>query len=158
MLRGGRVIKDSWKAFASGPEAFATPAVTNLQAVSFAQLVVVIGILLGFDLDSETQQLVAGLSALAAAVLPASDTLIRRARINNVTALSTAKQGTAAQASPNTEAPASGAAADGVPASGDGASGGSVPDSTTAPTASVSSPPLTAAERALLIEGLKRLR
>lgn len=140
-------IKGAWTAFSQGSDAFATPAVTNVQLVSIGQFVVVVAILLGVDLDSETQQLVAGLSALAVAVLPASDAAIRRARTKNAAGLAAAKAG------------AAGTASDGASASATPGANGDEAEPAPAPQPAAPAPsPISDAERELLVEGLRRLR
>ncbi|WCB93183.1 hypothetical protein DSM104299_01889 [Baekduia alba] len=64
----------------SPDQTFATPKVTLPQKLALGQAVVAVLIVLGFDLDPDTQQLIIGLSALLAAALPASDAAIRRGR------------------------------------------------------------------------------
>jgi hypothetical protein len=61
-------------------KAFATPRVTLPQKLALGQAVVAVLIVLGFSPDTETQQLIIGLSALVAAALSGSDAAIRRNR------------------------------------------------------------------------------
>lgn len=71
-------------------KAFATPRVTLPQQLALGQAVVAVLIVLGFDLDADTQQLIIGLSALLAAALPASDAAIRRKRSEYADRIATA--------------------------------------------------------------------
>jgi Na+/glutamate symporter len=66
-----------------GGAPFATPKVTRPQQFALGQAAIVVLIVLGFDLDDTTQQLLIGLSAVLGAALPASDAAIRRARAQN---------------------------------------------------------------------------
>ncbi len=71
-------------------KAFATPAVTVPQKLALGQAVIAVLIVLGFTPDTETQQLIIGLSALLAAALSASDAAIRRKRSEFAESIATA--------------------------------------------------------------------
>ncbi len=73
----------AWKAIMQGDTGLATPDVTRTQQFALGQAVVVVLIVLGFDLDSDTEQLLIGLSATLAAALPVSDAAVRRGRAAN---------------------------------------------------------------------------
>jgi hypothetical protein len=73
----------AWKAIMQGDKGLTTPDVTRTQQFALGQAVVVVLIVLGFDLDSDTEQLLIGLSATLAAALPVSDAAVRRGRSAN---------------------------------------------------------------------------
>ncbi len=75
-----------------GPETFGTPSVTRGQQLAVGQAVVAVLVVLGADLDSDTQQLLIGLSAALAAVIPISDTAIRRNRARYAEQIQAAQQ------------------------------------------------------------------
>jgi hypothetical protein len=76
--------------------------------------VIVVLIVLGFDLDAQTQQLLLGLSAALGAALPISDAVVRHGRASNIDKIAAVKAGEVAQDA-TTPPPPAGAA--GAPAS-----------------------------------------
>jgi hypothetical protein len=85
------------KAFSAGDGASATPAVTNPQKLALGQAVIVVLIVLGFNLDDETQKTLLTLSAALGAALPISDAVVRHGRSSNAPAVVAAQATEAAQ-------------------------------------------------------------
>jgi hypothetical protein len=91
-------IMNAVRSFNEGNGAAATPAVTNPQKLALGQAVIVVLIVLGFNLDSDTQQVLLGLSAALGASLPLSDAVVRHGRATNAPTLLRAQQDEAEQA------------------------------------------------------------
>jgi hypothetical protein len=85
-------IMNAVRSFNEGDGAAATPAVTNPQKLALGQAVIIVLIVLGFDLDSDTQQLLIGLSAALGAALPLSDAVVRNGRARGAESLVLAQQ------------------------------------------------------------------
>jgi hypothetical protein len=81
----------AWSSITQGQSGFATPDVTRAQKVALGQAVVTVLVVLGFDLDASTQQLLIGLSAALAATLPISDAVVRHGRAANAESIAKAR-------------------------------------------------------------------
>jgi hypothetical protein len=79
-----RRLSSAWRAITQGDTGFATPDVTRTQQFALGQAVIVVLIVLGFDLDEQTQQMLIALSASLGAALPLSDAVVRHGRANNI--------------------------------------------------------------------------